>query len=103
MRAEYPPVTTRRTRALRWFVRLVMALLLFGGITAMYVTHSTAPYRFTRLESVPHSSVAIVLGARVYSGGVPSPMLEDRLATALDLYRAGWVSRILVSGDHGTE
>jgi vancomycin permeability regulator SanA len=43
---------------------------------------------------------ALVLGARVYENGDVSQVLEDRLQTALDLYRAGKVSRILVSGDH---
>ena len=45
---------------------------------------------------------ALVLGARVYADGGVSPVLEDRLETALALYRDGRVSRILVSGDHGT-
>jgi SanA protein len=44
---------------------------------------------------------ALVLGARVYPNGDVSQILEDRLETALELYRAGRVSRILVSGDHG--
>jgi SanA protein len=45
---------------------------------------------------------ALVLGARVFTGGRVSQVLEDRLATALALYRSGGVKRILVSGDHGT-
>lgn len=48
----------------------------------------------------PHTAV-IVLGARVYSDATPSPVLEDRLRCALDIYRAGLARRVLVSGDHG--
>jgi SanA protein len=44
--------------------------------------------------------VAIVLGARVYADGSPSPILEDRLATARDLYLRGQVRKVIVSGDH---
>ena len=44
-----------------------------------------------------------MLGARVWEGGRPSHVLEDRLATALELYRLGRVPKILVSGDHGRE
>ena len=45
----------------------------------------------------------LVLGAGVRPNGTPSQMLEDRLLTALALYQAGVCSRILVSGDHGTD
>jgi vancomycin permeability regulator SanA len=45
--------------------------------------------------------VALVLGAEVYPGGVPSPFLAARLEIARQLLAAGKVSAILVSGDHG--
>ncbi len=44
----------------------------------------------------------LVLGAGVWNGA-PSPILEDRLAQALELYQAGRSSKILVSGDHQDE
>lgn len=45
---------------------------------------------------------ALVLGAGLRSDGAPSDVLRDRLDESLALYRAGRVSRILVSGDHQT-
>ena len=50
----------------------------------------------------PRPRVAIVFGASVYSNGALSPMLEDRVKTALALYRAQKIDRILVSGDNRT-
>lgn len=47
------------------------------------------------------ADAALVLGAYVYPDGTPSAMLADRLDTALDLYRAGKVRKLLLSGDHG--
>jgi len=44
--------------------------------------------------------VAIVFGASVYSNGDLSPILEDRVDTAIELYRAHKVDKILVSGDN---
>lgn len=41
----------------------------------------------------------LVLGAGIRNGK-PSPMLEDRLLTAIKLYNDGIASKILVSGDH---
>ena len=45
---------------------------------------------------------ALVLGAGVRDDGSPSDVLRDRLDEALDLYRAGRVAKIIVSGDHRT-
>jgi len=42
----------------------------------------------------------VVFGASVYSNGDLSPLLEDRVSTAIELYRSGKVDRILVSGDN---
>ena len=41
----------------------------------------------------------IVLGAGIKNNR-PSPMLEDRLTTAIELYNKGRSNKILVSGDH---
>ncbi len=46
----------------------------------------------------------LVLGAGVWGEGenaYPSHMLEDRLKTALELYRNGAAPKLLMSGDHG--
>ncbi len=45
---------------------------------------------------------ALVLGAGVRDDGTPSDVLRDRLDEVLDLYRAGRVTKIIVSGDHQT-
>jgi SanA protein len=44
--------------------------------------------------------VAVVFGASVLGNRVLSPVLADRVKTAIDLYQAGKVDRILVSGDN---
>lgn len=47
-------------------------------------------------------SAVLVLGAKVDSSNNISPVFADRLDTAVSLYEAGLVKKILVSGDHGT-
>lgn len=51
-------------------------------------------------EQVPHAQAALVLGAQVMPNGHPSRMLEDRIAAAAELYEAGKVDKLLLSGDH---
>lgn len=49
--------------------------------------------------SLPAQRVAIVFGAGI-RGERPTPMLHDRVASAVDLYRAGVVQKLLMSGDN---
>ncbi len=44
--------------------------------------------------------VAIVFGASVFGNGDLSPTLEERVETAIALYKAGKIDRVLVSGDN---
>lgn len=48
-------------------------------------------------------TVALVLGARVYQSGELSAMLEDRVYSAVELYKAGKVKKLLMSGDNRRE
>jgi SanA protein len=54
----------------------------------------------SRAVTVPYSGVALVLGAGLWRDGSPTPVLYDRVATAVDLYKAGTVKKILMSGDN---
>ena len=44
--------------------------------------------------------IAIVFGAGLERSGGPTPILYDRVATAVDLYNAGKVSKLLLTGDN---
>jgi SanA protein len=60
--------------------------------------------KIMRLEfSFEHPATAIVLGAAVWPGNIPSHMLEDRVLAAVKLYHEGRVSEILMSGNRDGE
>jgi SanA protein len=52
------------------------------------------------LDNVPDQPVAIIFGAQVYDNDVPSPMLADRVKAGADLYKAGKVKVLLMTGDN---
>lgn len=54
-----------------------------------------------RVEEPPR--IAVVFGAGVTGNKEPSLALEDRIITAVELYRAGRVRKILMSGDNRFE
>ncbi len=43
----------------------------------------------------------LVLGCGVWKGGIPTPMLRDRLERGIELYENGLSGKLLMSGDHG--
>ncbi len=58
---------------------------------------------YEQAQAVPPSGVALVLGAGLWADGTPTPVLYDRVATAADLYHAGVVKKLLMSGDNRFE
>lgn len=55
---------------------------------------------YTQVAEVPATPVAIVFGAGYWPSGRLSDALSDRMETAIDLYRAGKVNKLLLSGDN---
>ncbi|MGQ9667209.1 MAG: SanA/YdcF family protein [Anaerolineae bacterium] len=96
-------MTRRKQVLLKAALVLAGAGLLAGagalGI-AWHIGRTTAPFRYRDMEKVPARPVAIVLGAGLERDGRPSPVLADRVRTAVALYRAGKARKLLVTGDN---
>ncbi|BCX05759.1 MAG: membrane protein [Candidatus Roseilinea sp.] len=76
-------------------VLIVVAPLLVRGVTMVFARSRI----YAEPDAVPHHRVAIVFGAEVRNGR-PSAVLYDRVASAVALYRAGAVDKLLMSGDN---
>ena len=79
-----------------WLGLPAVAAAFFLLIAAHIVTFGHTDYR-----KVETADAAVILGARVYADGRPSPSLEHRLMTGLDLYRQGRVGVLIMSGGTG--
>ena len=100
---------SRGSKSIRKKVRKMMKALLLIGLLGTLITllarvrvHAAAAHLVKPQEEVQNAGTALVLGAYVYPDGQPCPLLQDRLDTALDLYRQGHVKKFLLSGDHGS-
>lgn len=85
-------------------MRILLILLILGllGLLAIFLINlrinsylKTSPIQG---EIPGDKRIAIVLGARVWEGGVPSHTLYDRVFTAVELYKAGKVTKLLMTG-----
>jgi vancomycin permeability regulator SanA len=59
--------------------------------------------RIYTAEDAPSAPVAVVFGAGLRRDGRPTAVLYDRVAAAVQLYRAGKVEQLLMSGTRSSE
>ncbi|HRI57095.1 MAG TPA: ElyC/SanA/YdcF family protein [Anaerolineae bacterium] len=92
------------------FAPFLLALLLLiplaAGLFALWadrhVEQSAAGRVYSDLDALPYRPVALVLGTSKYSRGRLNSFYVGRMRAAAELYHAGKVDGILVSGDNGT-
>lgn len=83
--------------ALAGFAILV---ILFVMYTNWIIISTARPFTYRSAAEVPEQNVAIVLGAGVYGRDRLSAMLEDRVLSAIDLYKSAKVEKLLMTGDN---
>ena len=98
---------------MKWLLRIVYGFLcaVLIGILAIYFINNRIESQAngkiqSSITEIPFEHpprVAIVFGAKVWENGEPSHALYDRVITAIELYRAGRVKKILMSGDNRSE
>lgn len=92
-------------KLLIWFKRffyllflVVIALLVYSQVLILGYGDRV----YYNLEEVNTTSVAIVFGAGLKRDGSLSDALYDRVLSGIELYRAGKVDKLLMTGDNGT-
>ena len=89
------------SRGYRLAIAAILIALAACLLAAFSMRIAMSPYMFTRVVDVPHTEAALILGASVVKGK-PSPVLALRADAAIQLYKAGKVQKILMTGDNGT-
>ncbi len=88
----------RTRRIVLFWTAAALIAALEAVLTATWLVGSTSPRVYSRVDDIPARKVGMVLGCPEYSGGRPSPVLAGRLQSAADLYHAGKVQLLVVSG-----
>ena len=76
---------------------LICSILLFLSIN-LYIVYSTNSLVYTNSKDIPQKDFCLLLGARPGSYA-----MDFRISATLELYKAGKVKHILVSGDNGID
>ena len=77
-----------------------LALLLVPLVLRAWVEQTYGHRVYSQPAAVPAQPLAIVFGAGYLPGGRLSDALADRMEAAIDLYRAGTVNKLLLTGDN---
>jgi len=80
------------------FFLFVISILIFG--LPVLISELYARPKISSLADISPAKVAIVFGAGLSKDGSASPVLRDRVETAANLYFAGKVEKLLMSGDN---
>jgi len=81
---------------------VILSILIIFGLEA-YIQKETSYLIYSEITEIPSAKTGIILGASVHSDGKLSPILEDRVETAYQLYKQNKIENFLVSGDHRTD
>ena len=92
------PGKSRPIRWARWLALAAVVLLAAVGAANIYLITRSRDAVVVEFAKTPSRPYALVLGAHVFDGRIPSRELAERLETGRQLYRAGLVRRIIVSG-----
>lgn len=90
---------TSRRRLQRWSLYGFLGFALFVLLCNRWVINSTDAYISNNWALLPFNDVGVVLGTSKYlQSGKPSPEFRGRISAAAELYKAGKVRHLIVSG-----
>ncbi|MFE0960454.1 SanA/YdcF family protein [Streptomyces fungicidicus] len=95
------PRLPRTRTGWRRLVQGVVTVCVLALLPATWLRLTTDD-RLRTTADVPRAEVAVVFGAGLWDGE-PSPYLAHRLDAAAELYRAGRIEVVLVTGDNSRE
>lgn len=89
---------SRIRRIVLFWTAAALIAALEAVLTANWLVGKTSARIYSSVNDIPAREVGMVLGCPEYSGGRPSPVLAGRLQAAAELYHAGKVQILVVSG-----
>jgi SanA protein len=90
----------KKRRKRRMFLVIIALTLVAAAVAPRVIMIQKSKSWIYATDDVPVNRAAIVFGAGLTAEGRPTDVLKDRVKTAVSLYQAGKVEKILMSGDN---
>lgn len=87
-------------------LKILVVIAVFFVTAFVLIQRNISSYSgfvYKKVQDVPTSTVALIFGAGLRRNGTPSDALADRVLAGVDLYKAGKVRKLLMTGDNGSK
>lgn len=89
-----------KSKIIRWLFAIFMLLILGIGLCNYWVISSTKEQLYKDINAIPFRKTGIVLGTNKTWRGEENPFFKYRVQAAAELFIAGKIKHIIVSGDN---
>lgn len=97
--------SSKWARRIKWSI-LIGAVLIFAVIVcANYaVRHTAKAFIYQNINSIPQNKAGLLLGtSKLLRSGLPNQYFQNRIQATVDLYKAGKIEVVVISGDNSRE
>lgn len=94
--------SSKWARRIKWSI-LIGAVLIFAVIVcANYaVRHTAKAFIYQNIDSIPQNKAGLLLGtSKLLRSGLPNQYFQNRIQATVDLYKAGKIEVVVISGDN---
>lgn len=94
--------SSKWARRIKWSI-LTSAILIFAVIVcANYaVRHTAKAFIYQNIDSIPQNKAGLLLGtSKLLRSGLPNQYFQNRIQATVDLYKAGKIEVVVISGDN---
>jgi SanA protein len=94
-----------KKKSVKRSIYVTVLLALFSGLTILYADHviekAATGKTFSGVNDLPNVKVGLLLGTSKHiSNGGPNQYFSNRITAAIELFKAGKIEDIIISGDN---
>jgi len=82
---------------------VIVSIFTLTSLLSVFIQVKSNEHIYHNIVEIPAAQVAVIPGAAILRNGKISPVFRDRVDRAIELYTAGKVKKILVTGDNSSE
>ncbi|RGN38426.1 SanA/YdcF family protein [Bacteroides oleiciplenus] len=97
--------SSKWTKRIKWSILTGIFLILSAILCANYsVEHTAKEFIYQDVSSIPRNKAGLLLGtSKLLRSGQPNQYFQNRIQATVDLYKAGKIEVVVISGDNSRE
>jgi hypothetical protein len=97
--------SSKWVRRIKWSILTGVVLVFAVIVCANYaVRHTAKAFIYQNIDSIPQNKAGLLLGtSKLLRSGLPNQYFQNRIQATVDLYKAGKIEVVVISGDNSRE